>query len=371
MREPVKRRLLYEAIKQDIARGVYLPGSFLPNELKLAVKYGNARDTLRLALTMLEDDKIIELLKGRGRRVCPVSSAETRPLITFLLPCADFLSDTDLFVNAHMTRRILNGVSRVAFEYDCRVEIVPVSPTNNERDINWGALDCINADSRLVINGLWYRQLFPLLSERGCKVALLEEQASEINDYKDYVKEWFLLSLDRLTTLESAVKVLVECGCRRIALAHNYISEKDHPVLYGYKSGMAKYGLRYIAWEDTLMANDETVSEIIGNFYKKNNFDGLLLDPMLIHRMRARHPVHQCLGLPAKVKIITTREIGYNQMAFPSLTSMDFPYEKIGMVAAQHLLKEKFTAERQLFSANVIKRESTMHESDKLSLITT
>jgi DNA-binding LacI/PurR family transcriptional regulator len=371
MRDPVRRLKLYEAMKSDIVSGVYLSGGFMPNEFELAVKYGYSRDTVRSALAMLEDDKLVELLKGKGRRICPANVEKAKVPLTFLLPCPDFLCETASFVNAQMTRRMLKGVSQVAFEYDCRVETVPVSPTNNAHEIDWRKLNFVNADSRLVVNGYWYRDLFPLLMERGCKMAFIEDQAPELNDYKNYVKEWFLLSMDRLSTMESAVKFLAECGCRRIALAHNYIAEKDHPVLHGYKSGLAKYGLRYIAWHDTLMAKDDSVREIIGNFYKKNNFDGLLLDPMLIFRIQPRHSVHQYLGLPANVKIITTREISYNQMVFPSLTSMDFQYEEIGMVAAQHLLEEKFIAGQQLFSAKVIKRESTMLESDQLSLITT
>jgi len=69
MREPVKRLELYEAIKRDIANKIYLPGEFLPNELELAEKYGYARNTVRPGLAMLEDDNLVELLRGRGRQI--------------------------------------------------------------------------------------------------------------------------------------------------------------------------------------------------------------------------------------------------------------------------------------------------------------
>ena len=263
---------------------------------------------------------------------------------------------------------MLKGVSQVAFEYGCRVEAVPVSPTNNDHDINWNTLDFVNADSRLVVNGYWYRDLFPMLSKRGCRVAFVENQAPDFNIYKDFIKEWFVLSMDRLNAMETAVKFLTERGCRRIALAHNYIAEKDHPVLDGYKSGLAKCGLRYAAWLDTLAANDKTIGGIIAGFYKKNKFDALLLDPDLIFMMRMRHSVNHCLGLPENVKIMATREVSSNQMLFPSLSSMDFPYEEIGRIAAQHLLEDKFRPEQQIFSSRVIERESTMLAAEQLSL---
>lgn len=369
MRSPVKRLKLYEAMKSDIASGVYLSGAFLPNEFELADKYGYSRETVRWALTMLEDDRIIELLKCKGRRIRSGIVGESRPLINFLLPCAGFLSETPLSEHAQSTRRILSGVSQIAFEYNCRVETVPVSPTNNRHEINWSKLDFVNSESRLVISGgYWYCDLFPLFKERGCKVAFIENQTYEFKLYADYIKEWYVLSMDRVTALESAVKFLAERGCRRIALVHCGISEKDHPVLHGYKSGLAKCGLRFTAWLDALNSNDDNIGNMIAGFYKKNNFDALLLDPYLVFRMRTRHSLHYCLGLPAGVKFLTTEEISYNHLALPSLSSVEFSYEEMGRIAAKGLLENQFRPGQQFFNAGIVERESTMHEVEQLVL---
>ncbi len=370
MREPVKRRLLYEAIKQDIAKGVYLPGSFLPNELELAVKYGIARDTLRLALTMLEDDKTIELLKGRGRRVCPANNAETRPLITFLLPCADFLSETYLFSIAQATRRILKGVSQVAFEYNCRLETVPVSPTNNAHDIDWRRLDFINSESRILAFGYWYCDLFPLFKKLGCRVAFIENQTWHFKFYADFLKDWAVFTIDRFNAMKAAVKFMADRDCRRIALVRCDIDKKDHPSLLGYKAGLAECGLSYAAWLNTLTTDDENITGIIADFYKKNKFDALLLDPYLICKLRTRQSLNYYLGLPESVKIMADAESIYNQREFSSLSSTDFPYEEIGRVAAQRLLEDKFRNEQQIFNARIIERESTMYEAERFNLLT-
>lgn len=366
MREPVKRLKLCEAIKADIANGVYLPGSFLPNELELAKKYGHARDTLRLALTILEDEKIIELLKGRGRRVCPGIGAEARPLITFLLPCADFLSETFPFAVAQMTRRMLKGVSQVAFEYNCRLETVPVSPTNNAHDIDWRRLDFINSDSKVLAFGYWYCDLFPLFKKLGCRVSFIENQSNHFKIYTDFLKDWAVFTLDRFNAAKAAVRFLAERGCRRIALARCDLDKKDHPSLLGYKSGLAECGLNYATWHNILDTDDEFIAGIIAGFYEKNKFDALLLDPYLICKLRTQHSLNRALGLPESVKIMADFETSCNQQVFPSLSSLDFPYEEIGRVAAQRLLEDEFRTGQQIFSARIIERESTMHERERL-----
>ncbi|MEI8248510.1 MAG: substrate-binding domain-containing protein, partial [Lentisphaerota bacterium] len=218
----------------------------------------------------------------------------------------------------------------------------------------------------------WYRDLFPLFKERGCKVALVENQTDHFKLYADYLKNWFVLSANSISAMESAVKLLAERGCRRIALAESHLEEeKEHPVLYGYKSGLAKCGLQYAAWIDTLNINSKNIGEVIADFYKKNHFDALLLNPILVFRLRTQRSLNYCLGLPESVKIMANDEINYNQQAFPALSSLDFPYDEIGRVAARRLLEDEFRPGRQIFDARIIERVSTMHETERLALITT
>lgn len=370
MREPVKRLKLYKEMKSDIASGVYLSGTFLPNEFDLADKYGYSRDTVRSVLTMLEDDKLVELLKGKGRQICPVPQDKIRQPISFLLPCTDFMSESSSDIAAEVASRMLKGVSEVAFEYDRMVQMVPVSPTNNAHDINWSKLNFVNKDSQLVINGYWYRDLFPMLSERGCRVAFVETQTCDFDIYADYLKDWFLLRLDRRSAAEAAVKLLLKKGYRRIALVHKDIAEKDHPVMQGYKDGMAKCGHRYDAWLDFDTENTSAtiVAATIADFYKKNNFDAMLIEPLLAFRMRRMHLFNKSIGLPANIKIITVGSVSYNQTALQPISSTEFPYEEIGRIAAMRLLEDNFRGGQQIFTARTVEREAIVHEPEHLEL---
>ena len=368
MRQPIKIMAVYQDLKKAIQDGVYPAGSFLPNETAFAERLKISRNTLRSVLTKLADEKLVERMCPKGTMVCGKGRENFQTPITFLLPCADFISDATQLTNSEHTRQMLKGVSQVAFEHNWRVQTVPVSPTNYRHDIDWKQLDFINSDSKVLVDDYWYCDLFPLFKERGCKVAFIEGQTYQSEVYADYLKDWFVLCLNRVGATEAAVKLLVDRGCRRIALARNNLGEKDHPVLSGYKSGLSKCGFRYSAWMDTLDITNETIAAVIGEFYRKNKFDALLLDPFLVFRLRTQRSLNYCLGLPENVKIMMDEEISYNSRVFSMLSSVEFPYEEMGRIAARHLLEDEFKPSWQSVNARIIERESTMQEKEQSAL---
>lgn len=57
---------LQEVIKEQIESGVWRPGDALPSEPDLARRFGVSRVVVRQALAILEDDRQIKRIKGRG-----------------------------------------------------------------------------------------------------------------------------------------------------------------------------------------------------------------------------------------------------------------------------------------------------------------
>ena len=361
MKSPVKKLKLYEALKADITSGVYLPGGFLPGEFELVEKYGYSRDTVRSALAMIEDDNLVELVKSKGRRVCPGNAKKVQVPLTFLLPCPDFVSETSSGVAAQDTRRIFRGVSQIAFEYDCRVETVPVSPTNNTHDIDWRKLDFVNADNMLIVFGEWYRELFPLLQERGCKVVFIGSQLSHREEDEKFVNSCFRIIPNAFGAMETAIEHLCRQGCRRIALFHqNYISEPEHPVMGGYLSGLKKCGLAFAAWHQLPERLPEqhpelqSVKKQLRDFYRKTGgFDGLIMDPDTIFELHLHNLCHD-LGLAENIKIIVSSDVGNHY----GVNCMTFPYEEIGRTAARQLLSPDFSPGEQLINGRFIECKS-------------
>jgi len=364
MRNPIKRLKLYEAMKLDIASGVYSQGTFLPNEFELAEKYGYSRDTVRSALAMLEDDKIIELLecKSKGRRICTSNSNKSKVPLTFLLPCPGFISEAFPNLSVQITRRMLAGVSRVAFEYDYRLETIPVSPTNNAHEIDWRKLDFVNAESMLLVYGDWYRDLFPLLLERGCRVAFVCSHISHRKDDERFLDSCFRISINSSRAAEIAVEYLFKQGGSRIALFHHSISEPEHPTMSGYLSGLSKCGLKFAAWHNLpdVPLKLESVKSQLKELYKKSGgFDSLIVDPQIAIEFRL-HNLYKDLGLPKDIKVIVSHDASNIELLMPPLTSIIFPYEEIGRIAAEHLLSPDFSPNELVINGRLIERESTL-----------
>ena len=57
------------SLRQRIVRGEFAPGALLPSEAELSSEYSVSRNTLRRALTELEEERLIAVLPGRGRVV--------------------------------------------------------------------------------------------------------------------------------------------------------------------------------------------------------------------------------------------------------------------------------------------------------------
>lgn len=57
---------VYEALRKAIAEGDYPPGSALPSETELSLRYSVSRATARRALSLLEEDGLVTVRQGKG-----------------------------------------------------------------------------------------------------------------------------------------------------------------------------------------------------------------------------------------------------------------------------------------------------------------
>ena len=68
MKQPAYREL-YRKIKDDIEKGTYSSGSFIPTEPELEQIFGVSRTTVRKAMKLLSDENLVEIKQGRGTMV--------------------------------------------------------------------------------------------------------------------------------------------------------------------------------------------------------------------------------------------------------------------------------------------------------------
>lgn len=62
---------LYSELRQAILHGEYHAGSFLPTENELVEKYNVSKTTVRHAVKLLRDNKLVEVKQGSGTRILP------------------------------------------------------------------------------------------------------------------------------------------------------------------------------------------------------------------------------------------------------------------------------------------------------------
>lgn len=86
---------IYNRLYADIVGGLYPSGSQLPGEAQLAETYGVSRNTLRQALTILSEDRMIQKKQGKGTFITydpsrpPLQGCQMNPILDCALQKVD------------------------------------------------------------------------------------------------------------------------------------------------------------------------------------------------------------------------------------------------------------------------------------------
>ena len=324
MRTPQKSRYISQLLRERIIRRYYAPGEQLPHEIDLAEDLGISRNTLRAALTSLEEDKLLTRIKGKGTFV----AERKKPLITLLLPCENFLLQENK--SAFLLRQIYTGVFRAVRDFDCRLETIAVSATNTPEGITSGCLDSIGQDSLVIFSSTWFESLFQQVHERGARISLLDGQLLRPNLFP-FTADWNIVDFNVSKEIQNATELLYLAGCRRIAFASVFVRRQDYPTLTGYRNGRNIGNLPDLS---ILCRDDEPEYNIrkIRSEYEKKKFDGLIINSNLV--LQDNVSLHEYLGLPDHVRIFISDYSGYRPLpddvyAYGSRNPVDAGYNAV------------------------------------------
>ena len=335
MRPSVKRDNIVNAFKARILSGVLPSGSRLPVEQELAQHLNVARDTLRDALRILEEERLIERIPGKGTFV-RTREKESGNVITFLLPCADILADRIGYRTSLITREMLCGAMIEGNKQKLRIETIAVSPTNRNDDIDWHALSHLDESGKVIVFTLWYKPLFQFLADRGVRVALITlGNENRCRGCQDFTDRWIHLHEDVPAVMREAdffLRTEYEC-MRTCIIANNYLGEDAET--FSLFLNAPSPGLVFF----TRDADDRKYKSGLNDLYKHYQFDGLFLQVPYFHSFDYGKTLNDNLGLPAKVRLLTYCETPYSTRLPIRVPALNFNFRELG-AAAVRLLKD-------------------------------
>ncbi len=339
MRRPEKSSRLYSELREDILLRRYQPGSLLPRETELAEKLLVSRDTLRSALARLESESLVRRVRGKGTFV---SSGKDMAKITFLLPCPASFHQSSLFLTD-----VFQGVMEAAHCFDCQVETLALSPTNDPEDIDWSKLLNVSGESKVVMLGFWFARIFQFLKNSGCRVVMIHDGTYQKRLYADELSHWVIFEKEQYEIGRTMIRHLLKSGCRKPFFFSHYLAEKEQPRIQGVYAGFQEAGLDPLKHSVALPFVEADVRKLTPIYHQamdEHHFDGALMDDSeLMYYIISSDPTFKC-------GCFDFWRRGTEKFS-PNAFSSGFPLRQLGYDAVTELLKEKFHPGYRRYSA--------------------
>lgn len=333
------QRKIYDILESEIQNRIAVPGSFLPGERELALRFGVARETIRKVLTHLEARQLITRSHGKGTLVCEVP--QERNVISFLVPSPDYF--TKYLTRDSRIPYVLYSLVEAVSRYGWRVELLPFSSTNRKNDPDPALFSHLNEKSRVFIYDVWFERIFDYMSRRRVKVGLLRisPPTSGVLESASVVAV-----IDYYRAVREAMSRFVAAGCRRIGVAGNRIGSRTNEIRLVCLRIMEELGIRLFFHD----SSDGNGPEGIRSFCREKRIDALFLN---IDR-----PVHypgntlrQDLELPDGILLTSLFPIPAYEEAYPDMSHVDNPIPRAVESMVPALLKKVWEPEKFVLEA--------------------
>ena len=255
-------RFVYEEIRMLVLESS--PGTQLPSENFLMHKYNISRSTANKVLNVLAAEGLVERQRGRG------SFTQSDPVITYLLPCPDFMSIDR--ADAETSRLRYQGIMKAAEECNMHVETIAASRINDRNVINYNLLNHINAGS-MVITDIWYKMLFQYLYERKASVVMTNKEFVQYG-FRQYTRRWHSFELSDRNNMIRTLECLSFMGCKRIGVAGSYLLNEPHLTFNAYQQWCGLHDMPIAVLDMT--GQTPRVQQDLNGWCKVNNLDALI-----------------------------------------------------------------------------------------------
>lgn len=327
-----KYALLAEKLSEEICMGKYAVGERLPSEKELAASAGLSRQTVRQALSLLEQQRLIDRRQGSGSRVLGPSSFQPRQERSYNIAVIT------TYIGEYIFPDILRGIEKVLMSHQYSPLISAThNRVDNERKI---LLDCLDRPiDGLIVEGTKTAlpnpniDLYQKLSDRSIPVVFVH------GFYPDLSHPVFVVSDDRKGG-QQATELLIKKGHTRIGGIFKSDDIQGHRRYAGYTQALRDAGLE-LADNRVLWYTTENRSSLLSSYALTTLADCSAVvcynDEVALQMIDLLRTAHR--RIPEDVALISFDNSHYCSLSPVPITSFSCQKRQIGVFAAQKLLR--------------------------------
>ncbi len=361
----MKREMIFNDLRRNIIAGITPPGTKLPTELELSVQYGVARDTLRDSLKKLEEEGLIERIKSRGTFVRQPEKDSGERVISFLIPYPEYLQNRPLSFR-HFSD-LFYGAVRAASEQGWRVQTIPFSQNNDNRNIDWEALSCLRRDSRLIVFGQWYNTVFKALMEREVRVGFVRMFGPHLKSpWDSFLSEWINGIFDLQKCLDSTLRCFHMHGCRKLLYLGGYLDDPLNELNLTCRKVSGELGMKF--FRKDIFTESNRMPEfpaVLRKSWEDCRADAVIVDVGGRFQPQDGFQLYREAGIPGSVKLVMFRDDPAYLKTCPQISAFALNHDLMGFNVAKALMEETYSPRRLFQEVEFINRESSggPHES--------
>lgn len=344
---------LLDQLRAQIMSGQYPSGSKLPSESELIEAYGVSRGPIRQAMGILENEGLIERVKGSGtyvrqpREKVLNSNGADRHIGLVLSQQGDQLN-MEILIGAEQGAK--SRGYRVSFSYS------EEDPEQQRRDIQ-----------RMNDDGIRGLIVFPVGEDAEFEGIARIVKGGEmpivlVDRYFPTLDTDFVVA-DNYTGGYRATEHLLILGHRRIAFVYTHSSSLNITSLnqrwMGYRAALENYGLPY---DDSLVQQRSERGGYEDFLTQASLPDAIFaasdLEALLVLRAAHRHG----LQVPDEIALVGFDDLTFAHLSNPPLTTVAQPRIDIGLRASNLLIDRlehvRSTTKQLMLPTNLVVRES-------------
>lgn len=329
-----KYQFVADALRRDIAGGVYQDGAALPTEAELKEKFGVSRQTVRQAISLLENDGLV--VRRRGSGTYAMHGPRKRSGVINVGVITSYITD-------YIFPSIVRGIESVLSMENC---VMSLSATYNRTDRERALLARVLEApvDGLIIEGTKTAlpnpniPLYERLWERNIPVLF-------INGFYPQLRRNVHVVTDDEGGGRQAVEMLLSKGFRRIGGIFKSDDMQGRLRYQGYAAALQAAGRPCgedrVRWFNTENKRGFLEEEAGASFLRcvKRDMDALVcyndeIALLLLDRLEALG-----VSVPGNLSLVSFDNSAFASVCKPKLTTFSHPKDAFGREAAAKLLR--------------------------------